>query len=86
MDNGSILKHCDKKKDAVLKTLRYPSPIVIVPASATEGETFLAAAICAGYSKAPASFAVEVAVEGPGEKKTLTVLPIEPKDVRHLMV
>ena len=85
-DNGNILKHFDRKKDAVLKTLRYPSPIVIVPASASDGEKFLAAAMCAGYSKAPPSSAVEVEVEGPDGKKTLTVLPVEPKDVRHLMI
>jgi tRNA U34 2-thiouridine synthase MnmA/TrmU len=85
-DNDNILKHFDRQKGAVLRTLRYPSPIVLVPASATDGEKLLAAAICAGYSKAPLFSAVEVAVESLGGKETLTVLPVEPEDVRHLMI
>jgi tRNA U34 2-thiouridine synthase MnmA/TrmU len=86
LDNRNILRLCDETKDVILRAAYYPSPIVLIPDSADRGEKLLAAAICAGYSKAPSASAADISVKGPGGKETMTVLPIAPFDVRHLMI
>jgi tRNA U34 2-thiouridine synthase MnmA/TrmU len=85
-DNEKILAARDRNKDLTFKVLRYPGPVCLIPGPAGDGEKTLAAAICAGYSKAPESAAAQVAVDGPGGSQTLTVLPVAPADVRRLMI
>jgi tRNA-uridine 2-sulfurtransferase len=85
-DNENILKYYDPQRDVMMRINNYPGPSVLISDNASEGEHYLAASLCAGYSKLPKKVYVEVTASGTKGKKTLRVLPVNPSDVKHLLV
>jgi hypothetical protein len=85
-DNQSILRHADPGADTVVKMRVAPGPTVLIPNHRDPETVQRAAAICAGYSKLPEGAPAEVRVTSPRGEKTITVLPVSPASVKHLMI
>ncbi len=85
-DNDNILIHRDETRDAVLRAIRYPSPIVLISCDSDREDILVAASLSAGYSKAPANVPAEVALESPRGNELLTVLPVAPPEMKHLLI
>jgi predicted ribosome quality control (RQC) complex YloA/Tae2 family protein len=85
-DNENILHHHDPAEDTVIKVKKFPGPIGLVPHGAKKDSIFLAASICAGYSKAPNFSSVKVQVTSPQGKEVIKVLGLPPEDVKKLMI
>jgi tRNA-uridine 2-sulfurtransferase len=85
-DNENILKYFDPQIDIMMSVNNYPSPTVLLSGSAGEVELYLAAALCAGYTKLPEKVSVEVTASGVKGKKILRVFPIKPSDVTLLLI
>lgn len=85
-DNQNILKYYDSRNDTKLKVSSYPSPTLIISDAPKNGDIQLAAAIGAGYSKAPRNGSTEVSVTTPDRREIITVLPIPPSTVKHLLI
>jgi len=85
-DNENILKYYDPQSDIMMRVNNFPSPTVLVSGSASEGELYLAASMCAGYAKLPEEVSAEVTVAGTKGYKTLLVFPVKPLDIKHLLV
>lgn len=82
-ENEQISGRHDPERDVLLKTRGYPGPTGLLPRNAPENVTTLAAAICAGYSKAPDDLPVKVEVSG---AQPLAVIPVRPAEVKHLLI
>jgi tRNA U34 2-thiouridine synthase MnmA/TrmU len=82
-ENEQMLDYHDPAREHLLKTRDYPGPIGLVYSGAPDKLLTLAAAICAGYSKAPDDLPAQVDVSGVGTK---SVLPVRPSDVKHLLI
>ena len=85
-DNENIEKLYVPAEDALVGIPKIPSPLALVRRPTGKEAVFLAAAICAGYSKAPKNLPVEADVKDPRKKETIQVLGVSPKDLRHLLV
>jgi tRNA U34 2-thiouridine synthase MnmA/TrmU len=85
-DNKNILKYHNPAADTVIDVKDYPSPIALVPHGAKKDSIQLAAAICAGYSKAPKLSPVDVLIKTSGKKKVIQVIAILPQDVTRMLV
>mgnify|MGYP001548097825 FL=1 len=86
-ENQYINKFMDPTRDTVLKTMGYPGPTAIIPGGdATETAFEQAAAICAGYSKAPDRSRVDVLITASGGQRFFRVMPIPPGDVKDLLI
>jgi tRNA U34 2-thiouridine synthase MnmA/TrmU len=85
-DNENILNHHDPSVDTVIRVKKFPGPIALVPYGAKKDSIFLAASICAGYSKAPNFSSVKVQVTSPRGKEVIKVLGLPPEDVKKLMI
>jgi len=85
-DNENLMAHYDPKCDAVLITKAYPGPTAIMPGSGAKEMLFLAAAICAGYSKSPAMSPAAVQVNTPDGTREIRVLPIAPEEARRFLL
>jgi hypothetical protein len=85
-DNEQIVKWYDPGTDTLLKVKHHPGPTVIMPGDGPEPMVFLAACICAGYSKAPDSEPAVVQVETMGKSKTISVLPIAPEEAKRFLI
>jgi tRNA U34 2-thiouridine synthase MnmA/TrmU len=85
-DNEHIQKHFDPETDTMVKVQNFPGPLGLIPQRGDKATVFLAAAICAGYSKAPAGQSADVAVKGVQGSQTIRVLPIVPSDVKKLLI
>ena len=85
-DNENILRHHDPAQDIVLDVRDHPSPIGLLPHGADERTVFLAASICAGYSKAPKLAPVGVVVKRPEGEQVIQAIGLLPEDVRRLMI
>ena len=85
-DNERIMRHCDARKDVVIRGKDYPGPTVVLPGGAPQAVRLLAGAICAGYGKSPQSATVRVEVTQAGETETISVLPIPPGDARRYLI
>jgi tRNA U34 2-thiouridine synthase MnmA/TrmU len=85
-DNENILSCHDPKADTVIRVKKYPGPIALVPHGVKKDAIFLAASICAGYSKAPNFSSVKVQVTSPQGKEVIKVICIPPEDVKKLMI
>ena len=85
-DNENILDYHNPAEDTVIKVKKYPGPIALVPHGAKKDAIFLAASICAGYSKAPNFSSVKVQVRSPKGKDVIKVIGIPPEDVKKLMI
>lgn len=85
-ENEQILGHWDRDRDMLLKTQNVPGPILLIPNGSERGATLLAAAICAGYSKAANDQAAQVQVTFHGEKEVVAVLPIPPQQAKQYLI
>lgn len=85
-DNEQIMQYYDPGQDTLIKVQNHPGPIVIMPGGGPESMIFLAASICAGYSKAPAMAPAGVLITATDRKETVTVLPITPKEARRYLI
>ncbi|MCG6910083.1 MAG: tRNA 4-thiouridine(8) synthase ThiI [Deltaproteobacteria bacterium] len=85
-DNERIQRCFNPREDTSLKTIGYPGPTVVMPGGGDEGTVLLAAAICAGYTKAPGDGPVQVKVGAPSGSRTVTVLPIKPGSVSKMLI
>ena len=85
-DNEYIIKYHNPQADTVINLNDPPGPTVLVPEGANDGDLYMAAAICAGYSKLPQTVSFEVTAAKGKWKKNLRVFPLSPGDVKHLLV
>ena len=86
-ENESIGKWIDADRDIVLKTMGYPGPTAVIPGGCkAESLVRRAAAICAGYSKAPADLFANVRVTGSDGQQVIEVMPIPPEEVKDLLI
>ena len=85
-DNENILKHHNPARDTVIKVKKFPGPIALVPHGAKKDTIFLAASICAGYSRAPNFSSTQVKITSPNDKEFIEVIGISPEDVKKLMI
>jgi len=72
--------------DRILKTRDWPGPLVLMPGGGSEEKTLLAAAVCAGYSKAPNDSPAAVTVTAGRRRQTVAVLPLGPDAVKQYLV
>jgi tRNA U34 2-thiouridine synthase MnmA/TrmU len=86
MDNENILKYHDPADDVVIKVKKFPGPIGLIPHGARKDTIFLAASICAGYSKAPNFSSVKADVKSPQGKEVIEVIGIPPPDIKKRMI
>jgi tRNA-specific 2-thiouridylase len=85
-DNENLMKVCNPETDAILKVKNRPGPTVIMPGGGPQGMIYLAAAICAGYSKAPETALTAVQVTANGEVNTISVLPVTPQEAKRFLI
>ncbi len=85
-DNEQILKWRNPEKDTLLKVKKFAGPVVIMPGGGPQPMLFLAACICAGYSKAPVSDPAGVLVETGGKSENVSALPVTPKEAKRFLI
>jgi len=85
-DNEMIERFSNPGEDTILKTVSFPGPMVVMPKGGAHAVVMLAAAICAGYTKAPFDQPVKVTVASPSETYTVEVLPVKPNSVSKLLL
>jgi hypothetical protein len=85
-ENERLLRHVDFQRDRVLRTVGFPGPVTVVPGGASEGELAVAAAVGAGYGKAPKGETVTVKVAGGEEERLLRVVPMAPAEARRFLI
>ena len=85
-DNDMIRRCVDPAEDTILKTIGYPGPLVVMPKGGSQGTVPLAAAICAGYTKAPVDQVIKVRVVSPHGERTVEILPVKPGSVSKLLI
>jgi tRNA-specific 2-thiouridylase len=85
-ENQRILDFYDPAGDILLKLKAYPGPTVLAPHDAPPSALHKAAAICAGYSKAPSDEAVDVQVTAPGRRDIIRAIPLPPDTVGGLLI
>ena len=86
MENQKIEALIDPSVDTVLRVKTLPGPVSLIPNGCDDATVRQAAAICAGYSKAPAGKPAEVLVLQGDRKKTLTVIPTAPAENKELLL
>jgi tRNA-specific 2-thiouridylase len=69
--DNAALEQWARPGDLLLKTLGYPSPLVLIPRAPANVDLTLPAALCASYSDAPLGAAVLVQVEGLGHRRQI---------------
>jgi tRNA U34 2-thiouridine synthase MnmA/TrmU len=85
-ENQRILDFYDPAGDILLKLKVYPGPTVLAPQAASSSALQKAAAICAGYSKAPLDRAVDVQMTTSGRRDIIQVVPLTPDTVSRLLI
>jgi tRNA U34 2-thiouridine synthase MnmA/TrmU len=85
-DNAALAKLVDDRTDLVLKVKGAPGPTVVMPGGGDDPAILLAAAICAGYSKAPNDAPAQVQVIAARERRLVTVLPLPPAQAKHYLI
>jgi len=85
-DNEQILQWYDAETDALLKVKNHPGPTVLMPGGGPDPMIFLAACICAGYSKAPDTAQAQVQVETRAKAQTISVLAISPGESKRFLI
>ncbi len=82
-ENEELLPYWDSQTDYMLKTSDYPGPTAILSECATPEEIRLAAALCAGYSKAKNESHAVVTIKGPSGSEEVTVVPVSGESIKH---
>jgi tRNA U34 2-thiouridine synthase MnmA/TrmU len=85
-ENQAIFDTHDPARDILLKLQSYPGPTVLIPIHAARAALEKAAAICAGYSKAPVDQDVEVLVTASAHKHVIRVVPLPPDKAGALLI
>lgn len=87
-DNERIMDCYSKESDILIRMKSHPGPAVLLPHGAEEKWQLIrwAAAVCAGYSKAPAGSEAEVTVHTPAGPEPLRVTPVPNTQVQPLMI
>jgi PP-loop superfamily ATP-utilizing enzyme len=85
-DNTAILDLRDPLRDTMLKTVRIPGPVVLIPSDAGMDDVAQAASICAGYTKAAGQAPVDVDISSPTAARTLQVTPISPETIQDRLI
>ncbi|MFZ1982955.1 MAG: tRNA 4-thiouridine(8) synthase ThiI, partial [Desulfatitalea sp.] len=85
-ENERIAQWCDPAHDTLLNVRNHPGPTVLMPGGGEPPMLFLAACICAGYSKAPKEAPAAVQVETVGGTQALSVLPITPQESKRFLI
>ena len=86
VENTALAELVDAGNDLVLKTKGAPGPTVVIPGGGEEAAVLLAAAICAGYSKAPNDAPAQVQVSAGGDQRIVTVLPLPPAQAKGYLI
>ena len=85
-DNEQIKKYYNPDADTVIKVNNFPGPTVLVPHGGNKEMIIFAAAICAGYSKAPNNVQVDVGIVMPQRSQTLKVSGIRPEEIKQYLI
>lgn len=85
-DNESIASYYDARVDTLVKVAHFAGPTTLIPHGGKAEGISLAAAICAGYSKAPENKPVEVYITAPAGKSSLRIIGILPKEVKRFII
>lgn len=85
-DNAALAKLVDEGMDLVLTVKGAPGPTVVMPGGGDDPAILLAAAICAGYSKAPNDAPAQVNVIAGKEGRLVTVLPLPPDQAKQYLI
>jgi tRNA U34 2-thiouridine synthase MnmA/TrmU len=85
-DNENIKKLYDPILDTLIKTIKIPGPLVLIPNDNDEKSKMLAASICVGYSKAAEITPIEVSVTTPKGHEIVRVIGVPPKEVKHFLI
>ena len=80
MENQKIEALIDPVVDTEFRVQNWPGPVSLVPNGCDDAAARQAAAICAGYSKAPSDKPAAVLVIQGDRKTTLTVMPTPPRE------
>jgi len=85
-DNERLTELCSPETDTLFKVKNRPGPTVVMPGGGPENMRFLAASICAGYSKAPETSPTAVMVTTGGKTEALSVLPVTPDEAKRFLI
>ena len=85
-DNEKIESLYNPVTDSLIKLKHFPGPTTLLPDGPAQEIVFLAAGICAGYSKVSRDMPVAATVVSGRRSDTIRVIPIAPETVKHLMV
>jgi tRNA U34 2-thiouridine synthase MnmA/TrmU len=85
-DNENIKKLYNPDLDTLIKVIKIPGPLVLIPNDSSKESRMLAASICVGYSKAPEITPIEVSVTTPKGHEIVRVIGVPPKEVRHFLI
>ena len=86
IENKKIAALIDSTVDVEFRVQNWPGPVSLVPNGCEEAAAEQAAAICAGYSKAPAGKPTEVLVLQGDQKTILTVVPKPPVENKAFLL
>ncbi len=85
-ENQKIETLIDPSMDTQIKVQNWPGPVSLIPNGSDAAAAGQAAAICAGYSKAPQGKPVEVLVVNGSHQSVLTVIPTAPVDNKDFLL
>ena len=86
LENQKIEALIDPVVDTEFRVQNWPGPVSLVPNGCDDAAARQAAAICAGYSKAPSDKPAAVLVIQGDRKTTLTVMPTPPRENQTLLL
>ena len=85
-ENKKISDHHEAAYDILLRLKSYPGPTVLIARRAPRATVAKAAAICAGYSKAPRDQETDVIVMTSTSSEVIRVRPLPPEMIAGLLV
>ena len=85
-DNRMLMQYFDETRHRHLKTTDYPGPDCIVTGEADAAALTLAAAICAGYSRAPMLTMTTVRIKHQGQTEIVQTIPLGAADVKSKLI
>jgi predicted ribosome quality control (RQC) complex YloA/Tae2 family protein len=86
MDNERISSCYRADKDILIKMKNFPGPVGMIPNGCSDAALIRAAAICAGYSKAPKEKPVDMCVLMPAGRLSLSVTPAPHGQVKDILI
>jgi predicted ribosome quality control (RQC) complex YloA/Tae2 family protein len=85
-ENQRLADLHEPNSEFLLRLKAYPGPTVLVRSQASRTALEKAAAICAGYSKAPAEREVEVLLQSSSREAVIRVKPLPPDAIGALLI